>query len=149
VASPGPVALRASAIGLDAAVVAVGVEPDNTMTIPTDVADVGWYRHGPSPGAAGSAVLAGHVDSRTQGRGAFFGLTRLDVGDRLAVDYDDGSSVEFEVVGRRSYDKDVVPLDEVFARDGEPRLSLITCGGRFDAETGHYRDNVVVYAVPV
>ena len=27
-----------------------------------------------------------------------------------------------------------------------PVLRLITCGGRFDAKAGHYRDNVVVYA---
>jgi hypothetical protein len=28
-------------------------------------------------------------------------------------------------------------------------LRLITCGGRFDARTGHYEDNVVVRAVRV
>jgi hypothetical protein len=25
-------------------------------------------------------------------------------------------------------------------------LRLITCGGSFDRSTGHYRDNVIVYA---
>jgi len=25
-------------------------------------------------------------------------------------------------------------------------LRLITCGGGFDRSTGHYRDNVIVYA---
>jgi hypothetical protein len=29
------------------------------------------------------------------------------------------------------------------------RLSLITCGGPFDHDSGHYRDNIVVTAVPV
>jgi hypothetical protein len=28
-------------------------------------------------------------------------------------------------------------------------LTLITCGGPFDARTRHYRDNVVVTAEPV
>lgn len=32
---------------------------------------------------------------------------------------------------------------------GSPRLTLITCGGPFDAEARHYRDNIVVTAVPV
>jgi hypothetical protein len=28
-------------------------------------------------------------------------------------------------------------------------LRLITCGGSFDRATGHYRDNVIVYATMV
>jgi hypothetical protein len=39
-------------------------------------------------------------------------------------------------------------LDKYFARDGAVRLTLITCGGPFDQDTRHYRDNVVVTAVP-
>jgi hypothetical protein len=31
-------------------------------------------------------------------------------------------------------------------RTRRPALRLITCGGSFDRSTGHYRDNVVVYA---
>jgi hypothetical protein len=27
-------------------------------------------------------------------------------------------------------------------------LAVVTCGGPFDSSTGHYWDNVVVYAVP-
>ncbi|BDZ41650.1 hypothetical protein GCM10025865_09490 [Paraoerskovia sediminicola] len=42
-----------------------------------------------------------------------------------------------------------IPLDTVFDRDGDPRLVLVTCGGDWDAGTGHYVDNVVVTAVPV
>ncbi len=40
------------------------------------------------------------------------------------------------------------PLDELFRRDGAPRLTLITCGGPFLPESGSYRDNVVVVAEP-
>ncbi|WP_247659418.1 class F sortase [Micromonospora sp. U56] len=28
-----------------------------------------------------------------------------------------------------------------------PELRLVTCGGAFDRRTGHYRDNLVVFAV--
>ena len=143
-----PVRLRAPSIGLDAGIVAVGVAPDGAMEIPTDVDEVGWYRFGPTPGDPGTAVLAGHVDSRTQGRGAFFELQRLDVGDLVVVGVD-GSESTWEVVARRQYGKDVIPLDEVFTRGGPPRLALITCGGEFDGGAGRYLDNVVVYAVPL
>jgi hypothetical protein len=53
------------------------------------------------------------------------------------------------VVGRTVYDKTEIPLERYFARDGAVRLTLITCGGEFDAQAGSYRDNVVVTAVPV
>ena len=52
------------------------------------------------------------------------------------------------MVARERYRKTTIPLDRYFARDGAPRLTLITCGGPFDRTTGHYRDNVVVTAVP-
>jgi hypothetical protein len=42
--------------------------------------------------------------------------------------------------------KQALPLDELFRRDGPPRLTLLTCGGPFLAEYGSYRDNVVVVA---
>lgn len=147
-ASAVPLRLRAPSIGVDAGVVPVGVDPDGAMEIPTDVDEIGWYRFGPAPGDPGTAVLAGHVDSRTQGRGAFFDLRQLDVGDRVVVSFD-GSASTWEVVARRQYGKDVIPLDEVFTRGGAPRLALITCGGEFDGGAGRYLDNVVVYAVPL
>jgi hypothetical protein len=34
----------------------------------------------------------------------------------------------------------------LFARDGAPRLHLVTCGGQFDPASGHYDDNIVVVA---
>jgi sortase (surface protein transpeptidase) len=148
-ASPRPLLVRIPAIGVDAALVEVGTGDDGGMEIPADVATAGWYRWGPRPGEPGSAVIAGHVDSRTQGRGAFFDLRRLSPGDLVEVDYDDGSSTTFEVTGRDVVAKAVVPVDELFSRDGPARLTLVTCGGDFDRASGHYRDNVVVVAVPV
>lgn len=143
-----PVGLRIPALGVDIAVVAVGVEPNGEMEVPDDVRTAGWYRFGPIPGDAGSAVVSGHVDSRTQGLGAFHRLRELGVGEPVTVVLADGSERAFVTVARETYDKAEIPLADVFARTGPPRLALITCGGAFDPATRHYRDNVVVYAVP-
>jgi sortase (surface protein transpeptidase) len=116
--------------------------------VPPDVRTVGWYRFSPIPGEPGSSVLLGHVDSSTQGPGAFFHLARLEPGSKIRVLLADGSARSFRVVARRSYLKSRLPAT-VFARTGRPILTLVTCGGPFDASIGHYRDNVVVYAVPV
>ena len=37
----------------------------------------------------------------------------------------------------------------VYSLRGRARLVLVTCGGPFNRTTGHYRDNIVVTAVPV
>ena len=41
-----------------------------------------------------------------------------------------------------------LPAD-VYSTRGRHRLALVTCGGPFLPASGHYRDNVVVIAVPV
>jgi hypothetical protein len=144
-----PINLRIDRIGVDHPLVPVGLEPDGTMEIPEDVQEVGWYDPGVRPGENGSAVLSGHVDSRTQGRGAFFELGRLDVDDLIVVTTRDGSEQQWRVVARTRYPKDELPVEELFVWGGdEPRLVLITCGGDFDRSTRHYTDNVVVHAVP-
>ncbi|MER7456273.1 class F sortase [Micromonospora sp. NPDC126480] len=146
-----PVRLEIPAIEVAATVNAVGVnERTGEFEVPPSVDQVGWYRFGPGLEApAGSVVIAGHVDSSTQGEGAFFRLRDLDRDDRMTVTGDDGKVRTYRVVAREEYRKTRIPLERYFARDGSPRLTLITCGGPFDAETRRYRDNVVVTAVPV
>ncbi|MFN0284889.1 MAG: class F sortase [Kineosporiaceae bacterium] len=145
-----PVSMTIPAIDVTAAVDAVGVESDGSMVIPRSVDRVGWYRYGSVPGSeSGAAVLAGHVDSKGQGPGALFRLRELGVGDRVDVRLDDGSKVVYEVVGKETLVKKRLPTETLFARDGAPRLVLVTCGGPFIRELSSYRDNLVVVAEPV
>jgi Sortase domain len=146
---PAPVRLVAPALGLDAAVDTVGITPDGQMSLPDDVARVGWYRFGPAPGGAGSAVLAGHVDSRAQGLGALASLPNATPGDEVRVTDAAGALTRWRVVGRELIEKPAVPLSSLFGRTGPARLVLITCGGPFVPELGSYRDNVVVVAEPL
>lgn len=149
-AEPGvPVRVRAGAIGLDAPIDAVGLEDDGTMEIPDAVDRVGWYEPGVRPGQDGSAVLAGHVDSRTEGQGALFELRRLEPGDVLHLTDDAGAVQRFDVVARTTHPRDELPIDELFRWEGPRQLQIITCGGAFDPAAGGYADNVVITAVPV
>ncbi len=143
-----PDRLRLPALDLDLPVVAVGVDDDGQMEVPEDVGDAGWYRHGPTPGDPGNAVIAGHVDSRVQGLGAFHRLVDLQVGDRVEVTSDDGTTT-WVVAGRRLVDKAALDPSALFRRSGQPRLVLVTCGGDFDGSVRSYRSNVVVVAHPV
>ena len=94
-------------------------------------------------------VLAGHVDSARQGRGALFDLRSIGVGERIEVVTESGRTFRYRVTGRETIPKRRLPTERLFDRDGSPRLVLITCGGPFDAGTRHYRDNIVVTAEPV
>jgi hypothetical protein len=144
-----PTGLRIARLGVDAPVNAYGVDENRQMAVPENVTDVGWYKFGPTPGAPGSAVLAAHVDLYGQGPGVFFELQTMDEGDVVEVLYDDGSSAEFRVVARTVYQKDALPLDTIFSRQGASVLTLITCGGGFSRSSRTYDSNVVVYAVPM
>jgi sortase (surface protein transpeptidase) len=144
------VRLRIPAVGVDARVDPVGVTAQGDMDIPEPVDEVGWYRYGSYPGArAGATVVAGHVDTRDQGQGALFRLREASVGDEVSVVREDGRQVRYRVVGRETFVKQRLPVERLFARDGSPRLVLITCGGPFLPELSSYRDNVVVAAEPV
>jgi sortase (surface protein transpeptidase) len=145
---PRPVRLRIPAIGVNARVIPVGVHfATRSVQVPNDIADVGWYRFGPSPGGPGSAILLGHVDSEARGAGVFFRLQQLKPGALVTVRFRSGRATVFRVVARRAYPKQALPA-AVFRRSGPASLTLITCGGAFNASTGHYADNIVVYAVP-
>ncbi len=148
VAERAPVAITIESLGVtDAPIDPVGVEPNGEMEIP-GAERVGWYRHGVSPGGAGSAVLAAHV-AFDGVDGVFRFLTDLDADDTFTLTYDDGSSIEFVVLGRNQYVKDELPADLLFQRGGPPRVALITCGGSFNRGLNSYDDNVVAFAVPV
>lgn len=143
-----PIAVRIPIIGVDASVIPTGIAANGSIAVPPlespDLA--GWYRYGPSPGEAGSAVLVGHVDSRAAGPGVFFDLGRVRKGDTVEIDRADGSTATFRVDGVRLVAKEAFPADEVHKAAASALLRLITCGGRFDRKQQSYLDNVIVYA---
>lgn len=129
--------------------VPVGVAADGTLGIPASPSVVGWWAGGGYPGqASGATVLAGHVDGAAQGPGALFELRQLRPGVAVTVTAG-GRAWRYVVRAVRAYAKATLPAAAVFAQRVTPRLVIITCGGPFDASTGHYLDNIVVYAVPI
>jgi LPXTG-site transpeptidase (sortase) family protein len=139
-----PVALSIPAIGLSVPVSELGLNPDHTVQVPTNFQEPGWYEFGPSPGQLGSSVILGHVDSY-KGPAVFFQLRTLRPGDRVYVSLADGVITQFEVQRIAMYLKANFPTLQVYGSHGYSALQLVTCGGVFDSQTGHYLSNVVVY----
>lgn len=136
-------------LGIEAPVAPVGVDAAGDVAIPERVDTVGWYRFAALPDAVqGSTVLVGHVDSARQGAGAFFPLHTVTKGAAVRIRMPSNRVLHYRVVARAEFRKAAVPLDALFSLSGAPRLTLITCGGPFDAQRRSYQDNVVVTAVP-
>jgi hypothetical protein len=104
----------------------------------------GWYQFTAVPGAAGNAVIVGHVDTYA-GPAVFYDLYLLRPGDRIYVD-DGGARQRFDVTSVGELPKPDFPVNQVFGSTTRHMLWLITCGGAFDYETGHYLSNIVVSA---
>jgi hypothetical protein len=142
-----PVRVSIPALEVDGPVLPAGVNSDSELDVPPDARSLVWYRHGPSPGEQGSAVIAGHLNWRGV-TGLFSDLASTPVGAGITVDYDNGSQRDFIVTTVELVPKPAISVHGVFARDGARVLRLVTCGGEFDDEVNSYRSNVVVTAVP-
>jgi hypothetical protein len=150
VAAPSLISIPS--LGIAAPVDAVGLLSGGGLAVPEDAARVGWFApegFALAPGDAGSAVLAGHRDSRRTGPGALHGLEDIEPGTHIVVQHADGRRSHWEVERMQLTLRHALPVDELFTRSGPPRLVLVTCGGAFDAELRRYSHNVIVHALPV
>jgi hypothetical protein len=145
---PRPVSLTIPLIGVQTRLITLGLTSSGALQVPSSTSVAGWYTGGPKPGAIGSAIIVGHIDSVT-GPGVFYRLSELRPGDKVYVKRADGTLVEFRVTSVQTYLKDRFPTETVYGATPDPELRLITCGGAFDYATGHYLSNIVVYAIEV
>ena len=143
-----PVSLTIPLIGVKTQLITLGLAADGTMQVPSSTSVAGWYTGSPRPGAVGSAIIVGHIDS-VSGPGVFYRLSELHRGDSVFVKRADGTTAEFRVTTVQTYLKDHFPTQTVYGPTPDAELRLITCGGAFDPATHHYLSNIVVYATEV
>jgi Sortase domain len=142
---PPPTSIDIPAIGVSTPVIALGLNPDGTLEVPTDFGETGWYEQGAEPGELSPAVITGHVDSET-GPAVFYRLSELGVGDLIEVHRGDGTAARFLVNRVKAWPKASFPTRQVYGHTKGSVLRLVTCSGSFDESTGHYVDNTIVYA---
>jgi hypothetical protein len=145
---PRPVGLQMQSIDVGRFPVRpVGLEPDGQMEIP-DETEIGWYQYGATAGQPGATVLAAHVSwNRTSG--PFARLGSVEPGEQIEVTLDDGTVRRYEVTERAVYGKLELPRERLWRTTGDETLVLITCGGDYNPDIRRYRENIVVYAVPI
>jgi hypothetical protein len=94
------------------------------------------------------ALIAGHVDSAKAGPGALHDLKAVPIGAVVEIVSADGAVSSWTVSGPPETALKTELPASLWVTTGPPKLALVTCGGPFDSAAGHYRDNVIVWAVP-
>ncbi|MFJ8493930.1 class F sortase [Streptomyces sp. NPDC094038] len=142
-----PIRLLIPKIAVDAPFTALTIGSTGQLQPPPSANTnlVGWYSKGAAPGEAGTAIIAGHVDTVTSAA-VFARLDELERGDRFTVDRADGTQAEFVVDDAETFAKDDFPSDRVYADTRRPEVRLITCAGDYDHDVRDYTENLVVFA---
>ncbi|MEU3982124.1 class F sortase [Streptomyces sp. NPDC026672] len=143
----GPTRLLIPKIDVDAPFTTLSLDPSGRLRPPPadDPNLVGWYGRGASPGEAGTAIIAGHVDTTTAAA-VFAGLDALGPGDRFSVRRADGRTATFVVDSAETFEKDDFPSRRVYADTPRAEARLITCAGDYDHAAKDYTENLVVFA---
>jgi sortase (surface protein transpeptidase) len=162
-----PLELLMPSLDVKASVLGVGITPTNVMDAPMGLAEdpvwqqAFWYRGSAVPGAASTALIAGHVGGPHGSPAVFAHLDRLRPGDPIVVrDTRTAVDVRFSVTESKTYSLEQAAEPAVLTRiygagpvagtwpepsaDGLSHLSLITCTGTFRDGTHDHR--LVVYA---
>lgn len=148
-------------IGTDAPIIPEGATGPNggALSIPSDVKQVGWWDgvwnspNGvvnevvPRPGQPGVAIIAGHIDSASQGPGALYKLSQIKNGASITVYGPDGTPTHWNVSNVQTVLKAALPPN-LFVNTGPAQLAVVSCGGPFNSATGHYEDNIIAWATP-
>lgn len=143
-----PDRLLIPSLGIDAPLVAEGLDTRGNLVVPGDPGTVGVWDGGPQLGAAeGTTLLAGHVDVAGMGPGALIGLSRVAPGAWVITTDGLGRGRAWRVDSLVVRGKDHLPA---FPATGVRRLAIVTCGGPLlRTPSGNtYRDNVIAFAMP-
>ncbi|MFE9935791.1 class F sortase [Streptomyces hirsutus] len=137
--------------GLDvrAPVVSRGLDERGALDPPPfDRPDVvGWYADGVAPGASGTALVVGHVDTETR-PAVFYRVSTLKPGQKIRVVREDDRVAEFTIEDIQVLAREGFDAQQAYGprRSGRAELRVITCGGTFDTARNRYTANVVVSA---
>ncbi len=144
-----PIAMSMERFGIDGEVYASEII-DGAMQNPTGPFVIAWYPTLGSLGQNGNLVIAAHVDYYNVGPAIFWGFKEpgANVGDQIMLVGEDGSRYVYEVQRSTIYDSGALTSEiidnEVAGPTRLPTLTIITCGGEFDAISGEYLSRIVV-----
>ena len=139
-----PTGLSIPSLGIDAPFISLDVKRDGSMETPSDGDTVGWYKHAPTPGELGPAIVAAHVDTKA-GPAVFAKLHLLKPGDTFEITRADGTLTKFQVNEVKQYPQNDFATKQVYGNIDYAGIRLITCGGMFSQSTKRYSHNTIIF----
>lgn len=144
-----PVELTIKAIDLDAEIEQQQIE-NGVMQNPSGPFVVAWYKETGRLGESkNNVVLAGHLDYWDVGPAIFYDIWKLESGNKIHVTGKSGAVFVYKVDWVKDFmiaDLDSATIQEIIGPTKNESLTLITCGGAFDYDSGEYESRVVVRA---
>lgn len=141
-----PVSIRAEAADVDAQIETLEVVA-GAMQSPTGAEQVAWYKDTARLGTAGNVVMAGHLNYWGVPEGVFYALSDLKEGDVIEVTGESGIVYRYRVTSVGLEDATAAPAEAIVGQTASSTLTLITCGGEWDAARSEYLSRTVVQAV--
>jgi sortase (surface protein transpeptidase) len=132
-------------LGVSARIVRVGIDGANKMVVPHNAKDVAWLDRGGIPGYTNNVVLAGHI-SYSRVAGSFQRIGSLRVGDEIVFEMD-GKKRRYQVQWSCLFSRQTDRAEQIMGYTNEPSLTLISCGGGWDAGARTHTGRWAVRAV--
>lgn len=133
-------------LGINGCIQRVGIDQHGAITAPNNVHVAGWYINSVLPGQPGVGLIDGHVSGR-YAAGIFKRLPQVVKDSEISVEFGDGASKSFKVTEVLTVSVEEADVELLEQTEGvESQLTLITCTGRFNAQTQQYEQRTIVRA---
>ncbi|MGH2533267.1 MAG: class F sortase [Thermomicrobiales bacterium] len=151
--NPGvrPIAITIEQAQVDAEIEVTEIV-QGVMQNPSGPFVVAWYKETAQLGEFGNVVLAGHLDYWDVGEAVFYYLGDLEENDLIELTGVDDEVYQYEVEWVENFEVaqlDPTQIEEIVGNTDGEHVTLITCGGPFNVNTGEYLERMVVRAVRV
>ncbi|QDZ77512.1 class F sortase, partial [Bacillus cereus] len=133
-----PVKLEFQQTQVTVNILPVGLDATGRMLVKDNLDVASWYKQSAVPGNQGNALLAGHRDWKGE-LGPFQYLENIQKGEHILIQYENQEVRAFQVIEKQVYHAEEVPASVMNIQEG-PRVTLITCTGKFIREKGGYQD---------
>jgi LPXTG-site transpeptidase (sortase) family protein len=143
-----PVAIKVSKADIDAQVEQQTID-DGKMHDPSGPYVVSWYKTTGKLGEANNIVMAGPLEWYGVAQAVFYHIGDLKKGDAIAVTGEDNETYNYKVDWLKDYvvaDLDAKTIQQIVGPTQTEQLTLITCGGAWDADKQEYVERMVVRA---
>ena len=131
-----------------APIYSMGLNSDNSLQVPSNAYQAGWYSTSSKPGQDGAMLIDGHSSGTGTHLGLFSYLVDVKIGDEIIIERGDG--VKFTYTVRNTSTEPVDGLDmkkTLIPYDGAKQgVNLITCTGNWKADNSTLDMRLIVYA---